>query len=156
MMTLSGYSTPERSSGTTNRGQGKRQDSIYWDGRSRQILDSGAQSRFIGRSSEASAVAAAARSRIWRYLPYVAALLLFLLIFSSFWGFSGAQSSEIAPAAEGEAIVTVTRGDTLWSIAGDAGLTGDIRRSVFLIKERNGLRDSTLQAGQTLIIPKHS
>ncbi|ASS65271.1 MULTISPECIES: LysM peptidoglycan-binding domain-containing protein [unclassified Paenibacillus] len=154
MMTLSGYSTPERGSEATVRRQEKKQEHIYLKECFRPGAGAG-DSRFITRSSSVSARTAGS-SRPRRMLPYAAAALLFLLAFSSFWGFSGASSSHITPAAEGELTITVTSGDTLWSIAGNSGLSNDIRRSVFMIKERNGLKDSDLQAGQTLIIPKQS
>ncbi|MGK9252347.1 LysM peptidoglycan-binding domain-containing protein [Paenibacillus humicus] len=154
MMTLSGYSTPERGSEATVRRQVKKQEHHYLKECFRPGAVAG-DSRFIPRSSAVSARTAGSR-RPRRLLPYAASILLFLLVFSSFWGFSGASSSGIAPAAEGELTVTVTSGDTLWSIAGNSGLSHDIRRSVFIIKQRNGLKDSDLQAGQTLIIPKQS
>ncbi len=154
MMTLSGYSTPERGSKATVRRQEKKQEHIYLKECFRPGAGAG-DSRFITRSSAGSA-RPSGNSRLRRLLPYAASVLLFLLIFSSFWGFSGASSSLITPAAEGELTITVTSGDTLWSIAGNSGLSNDIRRSVYMIKERNGLKDSDLQAGQTLIIPKHS
>lgn len=49
--------------------------------------------------------------------------------------------------------VTVKPGDTLWAIAGKTGITGDIRETIYKIKEMNGLNNSEIYAGTELIVP---
>ncbi len=49
--------------------------------------------------------------------------------------------------------VTVKPGDTLWGIAGKTGITGDIRETIYEIKEANGLHNSEIYAGTELIVP---
>lgn len=46
----------------------------------------------------------------------------------------------------------VRAGDTLWSIA-VARYAGDPREGVWELRERNGLRGTTIQPGQTLVLP---
>ena len=48
---------------------------------------------------------------------------------------------------------TVQAGDSLWSIAESFAQGGDPRTLIRLIQERNGVSASTLQSGQSLIIP---
>ncbi|MWC28177.1 LysM peptidoglycan-binding domain-containing protein [Paenibacillus sp. MMS18-CY102] len=65
-----------------------------------------------------------------------------------------ASSEQPASPMEGETIVYVAPGDTLWEIASTAiGHHGDIREMVHEIKVRNGLDSELLQSGQMLIIP---
>ena len=46
----------------------------------------------------------------------------------------------------------VHAGDTLWSIA-VANYAGDPREGVWELRERNGLRNTTIQPGQRLVLP---
>lgn len=66
-------------------------------------------------------------------------------------------SSRFIPGAEipgGETLHTVAKGETLYSIARQYGVTGpDGRISVEPIKEINGLQDNAIKVGQTLLIP---
>ncbi len=66
-------------------------------------------------------------------------------------------SSRFIPGAEipgGETLHTVAKGETLYSIARQYGVTGpDGRISVEPIKELNGLQDNAIKVGQTLLIP---
>ena len=60
-----------------------------------------------------------------------------------------------APASQGgqePQSYIVQPGDSLWSIATATG-TGDPRDRVGQIEELNGLAGSTIQAGQTLLLP---
>lgn len=63
---------------------------------------------------------------------------------------NAAQEVHLASADEGDAEYTVGRGDTLWSIARQAGT------SVERIKAENGLSTSRIYAGQTLRLPVSS
>jgi nucleoid-associated protein YgaU len=49
--------------------------------------------------------------------------------------------------------VVVQQGDTLWSIAGEAAGTDDVREMVDRIQELNGLRSTLLVPGQVLQLP---
>lgn len=63
-------------------------------------------------------------------------------------------SAESANSAEPFEIV-VHEGDTLWQIAKQHyGGSDDIRKTVNEIKAYNGLSDSTLHPGQTLLLPE--
>jgi len=55
---------------------------------------------------------------------------------------------------DGEKLVTVSAGDSLWSIAGrHYDSINDKGYAVFLIKERNQLSSNTIKPGDQLIIP---
>ena len=47
--------------------------------------------------------------------------------------------------------ITVSQGDTLWSIA--SKMDGDINKNIYEIKKVNNLKTSYIYAGHTLIIP---
>lgn len=49
--------------------------------------------------------------------------------------------------------ITVKPGDTLWGIAKETGIEGDIRETVYKIKELNKLGSSEIYAGTELIVP---
>ncbi len=54
----------------------------------------------------------------------------------------------------GSVTVTVVPGDSLWGLAVEATPAGgDVRAMLFEIEQRNGLTDSRLQPGQSLVIP---
>ncbi|WP_177186835.1 LysM peptidoglycan-binding domain-containing protein [Paenibacillus sp. CF384] len=84
-----------------------------------------------------------------------AATLFFVLLFTGLSLMTSQANSEhpAAPSAS-EQIVVVGSGDTLWNIASSIRKEGeDIRHVVFNLKQRNNLTSSSLQAGQSLIIP---
>ncbi|MNF97794.1 Cell division suppressor protein YneA [compost metagenome] len=67
---------------------------------------------------------------------------------------SDASGEHPAEPLEGEAVVYVAPGDTLWSIASSTiGQDGDIRERVYEIKKRNNMQSGMLKSGQKLIIP---
>ena len=70
-------------------------------------------------------------------------------------GFGG-QAFASAPSAPVATVEhTIESGDTLWSLAGRvAGPGEDIRDVVAQLKELNGLENSAIFAGQTLLLPK--
>ncbi|OXM16459.1 peptidoglycan-binding protein LysM [Paenibacillus herberti] len=86
-------------------------------------------------------------------VPWLVAAMLFVLLLTSLWGFTQASSSEIAPSAPDEMSITVTSGDTLWSIAATYNISDDIREGVFWLKKRNGLASTSIDPGDKLIIP---
>jgi len=86
----------------------------------------------------------------------IVSMLIFIALFSSFLLISSnAASVGVQPVTTGEYEITVDSGDTLWSIARSySDNRTDVRYSVFLIQERNGLKNATIKPGQKLIIPK--
>ncbi|MFC5648422.1 LysM peptidoglycan-binding domain-containing protein [Paenibacillus solisilvae] len=88
-------------------------------------------------------------------LRLAVAALFFVLLFTGMTLMkSFANSEQPAAAGAGERVIIVSSGDTLWNIANDIRDSGqDVRRVVYDLKVRNNLTSSTLQAGQTLIIP---
>ncbi|PWW00674.1 LysM domain-containing protein [Paenibacillus cellulosilyticus] len=81
------------------------------------------------------------------------ALMFAIILFSgALMVMTEAMSDHPAEPTEGESVVNVAPGDTLWSIASATG-NGDIRERVFEIKLRNNLDSDELKAGQQLIIP---
>ncbi|WP_164779709.1 LysM peptidoglycan-binding domain-containing protein [Paenibacillus kobensis] len=67
---------------------------------------------------------------------------------------SDASGEHPAEPMEGEAVVYVAPGDTLWSIASSTiGHKDDIRERVYEIKKRNNMQSGMLKSGQKLIIP---
>ena len=49
--------------------------------------------------------------------------------------------------------IVVSQGDTLWGIAEQHCLQGDIREYLSEVRALNGLADSTIYAGQGLLLP---
>lgn len=88
-------------------------------------------------------------------MRYAAAVLFFVLVFAGYMIMStGAAEQTPADAAAGESFRIVSPGETLWEIAAAVKADGmDTRRAVYEIKQRNGLKDGILLAGQRLIIP---
>ncbi|SEM83556.1 LysM domain-containing protein [Paenibacillus sp. OV219] len=81
--------------------------------------------------------------------------LLFVLLFTGLTLMTSYAGSEhpAEPTAM-ERMVVIGAGDTLWDIAGRVRESGqDIREVVYSLKKRNNLTNSTLQAGQSLIVP---
>ncbi len=103
------------------------------------------------RSSNAAAKARTAS----RSLKYAFVILISLLLFSGFAIMQSVASvTTPEPASVVETTMIVSSGDTLWAIAAEYATEGsDIRKIVYSIKKRNNLTGSSLQAGQTLIIP---
>ncbi|WP_308634344.1 LysM peptidoglycan-binding domain-containing protein [Paenibacillus silvisoli] len=83
------------------------------------------------------------------------AALFFVLLFTGLTLMTSQANSEYpAEATASERIVVVGAGDTLWNIASRIREEGeDIRKVVYSIKKRNNLTSSSLQAGQSLIVP---
>jgi LysM repeat protein len=77
-----------------------------------------------------------------------ARLLVLIVLAISVWvGF--ARPSE---GAGHERVHVVQPADTLWAIA-SAHYAGDPREAVWRLRQRNGLRGTTLQPGQRLVLP---
>lgn len=101
---------------------------------------------------------AAARSecelRLTRRGRVVVTVVLLVAVLAALTLFSG-QSA--ASGERGDATPTVSvvvgDGDTLWDLAGQVGREGDLREVVHEIKRLNALSDSTVFAGQVLMVP---
>ncbi len=88
------------------------------------------------------------RRRFFAFL-IISALLLNALIF----GIMLPKITKADPPHD-PVIVSVARGDTLWSIAqAHYGEKSDIRKYVYLIKKQNALTSAQLSVGQKLILP---
>lgn len=83
-------------------------------------------------------------------------LFALLVLFSGFTiVHSLASTNEIHPATGTEQIVYVQGGDSLWLIADTHKKAAmDTRKAIYLIMQRNDLKDSALTTGQELIIPE--
>lgn len=77
-------------------------------------------------------------------------------------GLLGARTALASPTAASTASgagttavdqVTVLPGDTLWSIAHEVGVSGDVRDRIAQIRSLNDLETSALAVGQELIVP---
>jgi LysM repeat protein len=67
---------------------------------------------------------------------------------------SFAADEGVAPRTAEELVVSVDSGDTLWQLAATYKSDSvDTREAVHVLMKRNGLSSSTLEMGQTLIIP---
>lgn len=77
------------------------------------------------------------------------------LIVSSFFLIRTTAATPVSETPlEGETLVTVSAGDSLWSIAGrQYDAIEDQGYAVFLIKERNQMDSNTIKPGDQLIIP---
>ncbi|HEX9062729.1 MAG TPA: LysM peptidoglycan-binding domain-containing protein [Clostridia bacterium] len=87
------------------------------------------------------------RKRFSRFIAFLAVLVLISVPVIKVYSAS-ARPSEFKT-------VTVKPGDTLWAIAGKTGVSGDIRETIFKIKELNGLHNSEIYAGTELIVPEN-
>lgn len=93
------------------------------------------------------------------HLLAVARALFFLLAFAIlFCGFvllrSYASTDGASPATTAESVIYADTGDTLWSLADSLKKPSmDTRHAVQLLMARNQLNDSSLRAGQPLIVP---
>lgn len=76
----------------------------------------------------------------------MAAVMLFVLMLSS--------GAEARPEPIPQVSYRVVAGDTLWSIAGRMTTPeGDVRDSIMLVRDINGLATSAIRAGQVLLLP---
>lgn len=88
----------------------------------------------------------------------VVVALLIALIGAAWFMLSSANRaySEAAASTERQAIV-VEPGESLWSLADEYGIDGlSTRETSDIIRSWNGLDSSTLQPGDTLLVPAHT
>lgn len=82
---------------------------------------------------------------------------LFLLLAASAVFLLLSSRVEAGPPPGPTTIHVVQAGDTLWEIAGEVAEPGsDLRKTVALLQEMNGLQGGGLQVGQRLVIPAGS
>ncbi len=93
--------------------------------------------------------------RIYSVLRWGVAVGFAILLFSGLLlMMSDASVERPAEPMEGELVIYVAPGETLWTIASRTiGRDKDIRERVYEIKKRNNMRSEMLQSGQKLIIP---
>ncbi|UUZ60586.1 LysM peptidoglycan-binding domain-containing protein [Nocardioides sp. B-3] len=90
-------------------------------------------------------------TRRGRVVVFLAALTLLLI--AAFFPGSVAVGSETPGKAEPTEIVMVGTGDTLWGIAAELNVDGDIRSTMHEIERLNALESAALSAGQRLRVP---
>lgn len=111
-----------------------------------------------GVASRAAARRPATRLRLTArgrsVLTALAALPAVLVVIAVIWGGGAALASRDAAAPGGTfETVTVSAGDSLWSIAQEIAPNADPRDVVADISRLNGLTGSVVNAGQRLAIP---
>ncbi len=85
---------------------------------------------------------------------FVIMTLLTLIIISTFISYISGMFMSEATTNQAPIIVEIVRGDTLWDIASKFNFyEEDIREVVYRIKITNNLESSSLQVGQSLVIP---
>lgn len=87
-----------------------------------------------------------------RVVVLLAALVVMLAVVV-FWS-AGSVASPDSGAAETTTVVTVGTGQTLWGIAADLAVDGDVRSTMREIERLNALESSMLVAGQRLRVPQ--
>jgi len=94
------------------------------------------------------------RGLIHRKRALFSIFVMFSIVMSFFLFRVTASPSNMDELVEGEYIIAVHSGDTLWDIAKrHVEHKGDTSYGVFLIKSRNQLSSSLIEPGQQLIIP---
>ncbi len=87
-------------------------------------------------------------------LALLAASSFFLLLVVLFSGYLSADAGTSA-GQQGRAtgVVVVQPGETLWQIATEIAPRADPRETVALIRSLNGLDDSAIAAGRSIVVP---
>ena len=90
-------------------------------------------------------------TRRGRLVVFVTALFVTLAVAVALAG--GAVGTDSAGEQIPTEVVTVAPGDTLWGIASDIAVDGDVRDAMSQIERLNALDTSSLSAGQKLRVP---
>ncbi|RKP56931.1 LysM peptidoglycan-binding domain-containing protein [Cohnella endophytica] len=92
----------------------------------------------------------------WKFARGLFFLFAFLILFSGFTlVHTFASSGEVAHASSNEIVITVDTGDTMWQLARAYKKDSmDTRQAVHEIAKRNGLSNTTVRVGQSLILPE--
>jgi hypothetical protein len=80
---------------------------------------------------------------------FLMAILGFVIVILSTIISAGASTA----AEERTELLVVSSGDTLWEIASEYSTKGDIRDYISDVIHLNGLKDGTIYAGQSLLLP---
>ncbi|MEK8128621.1 LysM peptidoglycan-binding domain-containing protein [Paenibacillus filicis] len=92
------------------------------------------------------------RSRLVVLSAVLAGLLLAAGFITMLFGNADAYAADPQPASH--AFIVVNSGDTLWGIASEfKSPKADIKEYIYEIKKLNGMKNSSLMAGQKLLIP---
>ena len=90
-------------------------------------------------------------TRRGRLVVFLASLLVVMAAAFALAG--GAVGTDEAGQPEPTQIVQVAPGDTLWGIASEIAVDGDVRAAMQQIERLNALESAGLQAGQKLRVP---
>lgn len=90
-------------------------------------------------------------TRRGRVVLVLAGLLVALAVALVFAG--GAVGTEEAGTPPATSVVRVAPGDTLWGIASDVAVDGDVRAAMRQIERLNALDSAVIQVGQKLRVP---
>lgn len=105
----------------------------------------------VSRPVPATGLRLTARGRVALVLVSTSFLLLVVLFSGRLTADAGASTLGQGPAT---ATVVVQAGESLWQIARQVAPLADPRETVLAIRELNGLGDSTVVAGQSIIVPR--
>ncbi|MBW5448185.1 LysM peptidoglycan-binding domain-containing protein [Cohnella sp. CFH 77786] len=130
-------------------GTGQVSDSRYANGTG-QVSGS----RYANNTRQASGSGVAAGIG-WLLARLMFFMLAFVLLFGGLTLVRTFASEEHVQQPTGtETVIYADAGDTLWTLASSLKKESmDTRQAVYLLMERNDLRDSALQNGQMLIVP---
>jgi len=78
-------------------------------------------------------------------------LLLAVVLFSGF--LTAEAGSSLADQGRATGVVVVQPGESLWQIAQDIAPQADPRETVTTIRDLNGLGDTTVVPGQSIVVP---
>ena len=78
---------------------------------------------------------------------------LFLLAVITLSGLFSADAGSLADQGRATGVVVVQQGESLWQVAQAIAPDVDPRATVTAIRELNGLGDSTVIAGQSIVVP---
>lgn len=85
--------------------------------------------------------------RVVAILALIPVMIAFLLI-----GMKVAQASDSSTNPTTQTVV-VKPGQSLWDVANATGMDRDIRETIWMIQQLNGMKTSEVLAGQELIVP---
>jgi LysM repeat protein len=94
------------------------------------------------------------RGRLARAAALVVLLAVLAVSLVDTFVASRALADTAAPAPVGTRAMTVTPGDSLWSIARAAHPEADPREVVLAIRDLNAMRSNLIHPGQELLIPE--
>jgi len=93
------------------------------------------------------------KKKIYLKNPERLVISIVILMFITF-GLFGFQNVSLGDSIPEYITITVSKGDTLWSIAKDYCDGKEVREAIEEIKEINKLEDSNIRVGQELLLVK--